>query len=107
MGVTKTQSAKWQKLASLPDEKFEIRVEHAKARVEGMTTSAPNYTKAEYTGENEWFTPADWIERTRHNPSGAGPRSRPGVGGKIDPAGKSGMGRAFRKPKGPSDLVFF
>jgi hypothetical protein len=34
MGVTFTQSAKWQKLAALPEDKFEIRVEHAKARVE-------------------------------------------------------------------------
>jgi hypothetical protein len=65
LGITKTQSAKWQKLAALPPDKFEIRVEHAKARVEGMTTSAPGYPKAEYTGENEWFTPADWIERAR------------------------------------------
>jgi len=65
MNVTKTQSAKWQKLAALPEDKFEIRVEHAKARVEGMTTSAPSYSDAEYTGENEWFTPADWIERAR------------------------------------------
>jgi DNA N-6-adenine-methyltransferase (Dam) len=65
LGVTKTQSSKWQRLAALPEEKFEIRVEHAEARVEGMTTSAPNYFKAEYTGENEWFTPAKYIERAR------------------------------------------
>jgi hypothetical protein len=65
LGVTDTQSAKWQKLAALPEEKFEIRVEHAKARVEGMTTSAPSYSKAEYTGENEWFTPPEWIELAR------------------------------------------
>jgi hypothetical protein len=32
-GITKTQSSKWQKLAALPEQKFEIRVEHAKARV--------------------------------------------------------------------------
>lgn len=65
IGLTKTQSSRWQKLAALSDEKFEIRVEHAKARVEGMTTSAPSYSKVEYTGENEWFTPAGWIERAR------------------------------------------
>jgi len=65
MGVTFTQSAKWQQLAALPDDKFEIRVEHAKARVEGMTTSAPSYSKAEYTGENEWFTPPEWVELAR------------------------------------------
>ncbi|MGC2785549.1 MAG: DNA N-6-adenine-methyltransferase [Roseiarcus sp.] len=68
LGVTKTQSAKWQKLAALPDDKFEIRVEHAKARVEGMTTSAPSapgYSETEYSGENEWFTPAKYIEMAR------------------------------------------
>ncbi len=63
--ITKTQSAKWQKLAALPEDKFEIRVAHAKARVEGMTTSAPNDSKAEYTGENEWFTPAEYVEKAR------------------------------------------
>ena len=65
LGVTFTQSSRWQQLAALPEDKFEIRVEHAKARVEGMTTSAPSYSKAEYTGENEWFTPSDWIDRAR------------------------------------------
>ena len=63
--ITKTQSAKWQKLAALPEDKFEIRVAHAKARVEGMTTSAPDYSNAEYTGENEWFTPAEYVEKAR------------------------------------------
>ena len=63
--INKTQSSKWQKLAALTIEKFKIRVEHAKARVRGMTTSAPSYPKAEYTGENEWFTPANWVEMAR------------------------------------------
>ena len=30
-----------------------------------MTTSSPNYSKAEYAGENEWFTPAEYIEKAR------------------------------------------
>src|SRR5208283_741441 len=65
LGVTATQSAKWQHLAKLPEDKFEIRVEHAKARVANMTTSAPAYPKAEYSGENEWFTPQEYIEMAR------------------------------------------
>jgi phage N-6-adenine-methyltransferase len=65
LGVTKTQSAKWQKLAALPEEQFEIRVAHAKARVEGMTTSAPPYHKAFFTGENEWFTPDEYLDAAR------------------------------------------
>ena len=50
---------------TLPEDKFEIRVAHAKAQVEGMTTSAPNDSNAEYTGENEWFTPAEYVEKAR------------------------------------------
>jgi phage N-6-adenine-methyltransferase len=64
--ITKTQSSKWQRLAALSDDKFEIRVAHAKARVEGMTTSAPSYSNAEYAGEDdEWFTPPEIIELAR------------------------------------------
>jgi hypothetical protein len=65
LGVSKTQSSRWQRLADMADDKFEIRVEHAKARVAGMTTSAPEYVKAIYTGENEWFTPESWLELAR------------------------------------------
>jgi len=66
LGVTKTQSSKWQKLAALPEDKFEIRVEHAKARVSDMTTSAPSpYTKAIFSGENEWYTPVEYVEKAR------------------------------------------
>jgi DNA N-6-adenine-methyltransferase (Dam) len=66
LGVSKDQSSKWQRLADLPADKYEIRVEHAVARVENMTTSAPGLLrKGGYTGENEWFTPAVWVERAR------------------------------------------
>jgi DNA N-6-adenine-methyltransferase (Dam) len=64
--VSRDQSSKWQKLAKLPADKFEIRVEHAQARVRAMTTSTPHLIrKGDYTGENEWFTPSVWIERAR------------------------------------------
>jgi len=65
MGVTDTQSVKWQRLAALSEDKFETRVEHAKARVTDMTTSSPSYSKAIFTGENEWYTPAEYVERAR------------------------------------------
>jgi phage N-6-adenine-methyltransferase len=65
LGVTKTESSRWQQLFRLPEEKFEIRLNHAGARVEGATTSAPNYSKATYTGENEWFTPAPYLDAAR------------------------------------------
>jgi phage N-6-adenine-methyltransferase len=63
MGVTKNQSSRWQQLAALPEEKFEIRVEHAKARVEGMTTSSPDSHR--FVGENEWFTPDEYLNAAR------------------------------------------
>jgi hypothetical protein len=49
-GVSKTESSRWQQLWRLPEEKFAIRLRHAKARVAGMATSSPSYAKAEYTG---------------------------------------------------------
>jgi hypothetical protein len=68
--VSRDQSSKWQRLAKLPEDKFKIRVDHAKARVKGMTTSAPSYPKAEYTGENEWFTPEPWLLPVRKTMGG-------------------------------------
>ena len=54
-GVTKTQSSRWQKLASLSPEEREDRIEAAKAKaVAAVEGTAPNRTS--FTGENEWFT---------------------------------------------------
>lgn len=65
MGVTKRQSAAFQRYYRLPVDQKVIRVNHAVARIAGMATTAPGYPKMEFSGENEWFTPADWIERVR------------------------------------------
>lgn len=65
IGVTKTQSSKWQNLAALPEEKFEAKVERAKQRAEDSTTSAPRHVKSEFTGEVEWYTPAEYVEAAR------------------------------------------
>jgi phage N-6-adenine-methyltransferase len=66
LGLTKTQSARWQRIASLPEDKFEIRVEQAKARVEGVTTSAGGPAhRTGYTGNYEWHTPAEYVEHAR------------------------------------------
>jgi DNA N-6-adenine-methyltransferase (Dam) len=65
LGVTKTQSSKWQKCAALPADKFEIRVAHAKAKVEWDTTSAPQRQEAVFTADAEWFTSAEYIEAAR------------------------------------------
>jgi hypothetical protein len=41
LGVTKTQSSRWQQLAKLAEEKFEERLQRAKLAAENSTTSAP------------------------------------------------------------------
>jgi hypothetical protein len=40
LGVTKMQSSRWQKLAKLPEEKFEEKLQRAKSAAENSTTSA-------------------------------------------------------------------
>jgi phage N-6-adenine-methyltransferase len=64
LGVTKTQSSRWQQLAALPEEKFEIRVEQAKSRVEGVTTGGGSH-RTGYTGNYEWHTPSEYVEHAR------------------------------------------
>jgi hypothetical protein len=58
LGVTKDQSSKWQKLAALPEDKFEAKVDNAKGRASNASTSAPDL-RTTFTGENEWYTPED------------------------------------------------
>jgi phage N-6-adenine-methyltransferase len=65
MGVSKTQSAKWQALAALGEDKFEEKVGRAKTKAENITTSAPRYARVKFTGETEWYTPPDIIEAAR------------------------------------------
>jgi phage N-6-adenine-methyltransferase len=65
LGVTKTQSSRWQQLAKLPEAVFEKKVEAAKVKAENSTTSAPRHVRSEYTGEFEWYTPAEFIEAAR------------------------------------------
>ncbi len=41
LGVTKTQSSRWQKLASVPDEQFEAVVDRAVLRMAAMPKCSP------------------------------------------------------------------
>jgi phage N-6-adenine-methyltransferase len=65
LGVSKTQSSRWQHLAKLSDDKFEERVERAKSLAENSTTSSPEYHKATFTGDIEWYTPASYLDLAR------------------------------------------
>jgi hypothetical protein len=54
IGITKTQSSKWQRLFLLPPEKFKIRVEHAKARViEGIVKAGRMLREMAERGERD------------------------------------------------------
>lgn len=70
LGVSRMQSSRWQKLAAVPEEKFEQAVAAAKEVAHEVTTAAmlrlsgaPHVSHN--SGENEWYTPPDIIERAR------------------------------------------
>lgn len=71
LGVTEKQSHRWQKLASVPDDKFEEAVAAAKEVAGEVTTAAmlrvangaPHVSHN--SGENEWYTPPEIIEAAR------------------------------------------
>ena len=69
MGISRDQSSRWQKLAAVPEDKFEQAVAAAKEVAGEVTTAAMlrlNHNhRAQGTGENEWYTPGEYIEAVR------------------------------------------
>lgn len=69
LGVSHKQSERWQKLAAIPEERFEQAVIAAKETAREVTTAAmlrldkPHVTHN--SGENEWYTPPAFIEMAR------------------------------------------
>jgi phage N-6-adenine-methyltransferase len=67
IGVTKTQSSRWQKLAALPQDEQEARIEQAKRRaelaVDGVKLNGAGVPISEQS--DEWFTPLSYVEAAR------------------------------------------
>jgi ParB family chromosome partitioning protein len=70
LGVNKSQSSRWQKEATVSDDEFERHVTECNDEQKELTQSsvlklagAGHVSQA--TGENEWYTPAEYIEKAR------------------------------------------
>jgi phage N-6-adenine-methyltransferase len=63
IGITKTQSSRWQILASLPVEEQENRIELAKRRAEAAVEGKPKGRGP--GGPDDWLTPLPYIDAAR------------------------------------------
>ena len=61
LGISKRQSSEWQQLAGVPEGHFE----EAMAEQEIPSASGVLNHRAQGTGQNEWYTPAEYIQAVR------------------------------------------
>lgn len=75
LGIEKTQSHRWQKEATVPEEAFEDLVTKCREEMVELTQAALLKVAgaghvSQACGENEWYTPPDLIERARRTMGG-------------------------------------
>ena len=70
LGIQQHQSSRWQKLAAISEDKFELAVAAAKEVAGEVTTAAmlrlgAGGVRTQTSGEDEWYTPAEHIDLAR------------------------------------------
>lgn len=66
IGITKNQSSKWQKIANIPEEKFENYLEVSEElSTAGALRINANVHVSNNSGENEWYTPQYIIDSAK------------------------------------------
>ncbi|HSG70117.1 MAG TPA: DNA N-6-adenine-methyltransferase, partial [Planctomycetaceae bacterium] len=70
LGLNKSQSSRWQQLAAIEDKQFYRAIEQIEVSGEDLTfealmRAAKHTHRTAFTGNNEWYTPREYIESAR------------------------------------------